>query len=66
MIENLTATDQFHMHMMDKIDDPLPYGIAPNRAVLENLIANATSQGILRKATVIESVFESSTLGLTA
>ncbi len=64
-IENLTTADQFYMQMMDKLDDPLPYGIAPNRAALENLIANATGQGILRKATEIESVFESSTLELT-
>ena len=64
-IENLTAADQLHLRMMDKVDDPLPYGIAPNRAVLENLIANATRQGILRKATEIESVFEPSTLELT-
>ncbi len=65
-IDSLTTSDQFYMQMMDKVDDPLPYGIAPNRAVLENLIANATSQGILRKATEIESVFEPSTIESTA
>ena len=64
-IENLTAADQLHLRMMEMMDDPLPYGISPNRAVLENLIANAASQEILRKPTEIESVFESSTLELT-
>ena len=65
-IENLTAADQLHIQMMDKVGDPLPYGIEPNRSVLENLIAHATSQGILKKPTEIESVFAPSTLELTA
>jgi len=65
-IKKLTNEDQLHLRMMEKVGDPLPYGIAPNRAVLENLIANATSQGILRKATEIESVFEPSTIVSTA
>lgn len=65
-IEDLTAADKFHLKMMDMMDDPLPYGIAPNRAVLENLIANATSQGILRKPAAVESVFEPTTIELTA
>ncbi len=63
-IDNLTAADQLHLRMMDMVDDPLPYGIARNRAVLENLIAHATSQEILRKPTEIDAVFESSTLKL--
>ncbi len=65
-IEDLTAADQLHIQMMEIAGDPLPYGIAPNRAVLENLIAHATRQGILRKPTEIESVFAPSTLQLTA
>ena len=65
-IDSLTTTDQLHMRMMDKLGDPLPYGIAPNRAVLENLVAHATRQGILRKPAGIDSLFEPSTLELTA
>lgn len=65
-IQNLTSVDQLHMRMLDIASDPLPYGITPNRHVLENLIAHATTQGILRKPTEIESVFAPSTLELTA
>ncbi len=65
-IENLTSEDHLHLRMMEIAGDPLPYGIEPNRSVLENLIAHATSQGILRKPIQIESVFAPSTLDLTA
>jgi 4,5-dihydroxyphthalate decarboxylase len=65
-IQNPTSVDQLHMRMLDIASDPLPYGITPNRQVLENLIAHATTQGILRKPTEIESVFAPSTLELTA
>jgi len=65
-IENPTEQDQLHLRMTDIAGDPLPYGIEPNRAVLENLIAHATSQGILRKPIEIESVFAPSTQELTA
>ncbi len=61
-IKDLTAADRRHLRIMEKIGDPLPYGIAPNRAVLENLIEHATSQGILKKPPAIESVFHPSTL----
>ena len=65
-IKKLTSEDRLHIRMMEIAGDPLPYGIAPNRAVLENLIAHATTQQILRKPTKIESVFAPSTLELTA
>ncbi len=65
-IKKLTSEDQLHIRMMEIAGDPLPYGIAPNRAVLENLIAHATAQQILRKPTEIESLFAPSTLELTA
>lgn len=61
-IEVLTNVDKLHLRIMEKIGDPLPYGIAPNRAVLVNLIEHATAQGILKKPTAIESVFHASTL----
>ncbi len=62
IIESLTEADQLHLKMMEKLGDPLPYGIEPNRAVLENLIAHASNQGILRKPTEVDSVFAASTL----
>jgi len=61
-IESLTEADQLHLKMMEKLGDPLPYGIEPNRAVLENLINHATKQGILRKPAEVDSVFAASTL----
>ena len=61
-IESLTQADQLHLQMMEKLGDPLPYGIEPNRAVLENLINHATDQGILRKPAEVDSVFAASTL----
>ena len=64
-IKKPASEDQLHIRMMEIAGDPLPYGIAPNRAVLENLIAHATTQEILRKPTKIESVFAPSTLQLT-
>ena len=62
----LTGTDRIHLRMMELQNDPLPYGIAPNRAVLENLIAHAGTQKILRRPVTIESLFAPSTLELTA
>lgn len=44
--------------------DPLPYGVEPNRAVLEQLMANATAQGILTRPLALEDVFAAETLGL--
>lgn len=64
-LEDLTAADRLHLKVMERIDDPLPYGVAPNRAVLENLVENAKRQGILRKTTDIDAVFDAATLGLT-
>jgi len=54
-----------HKRMIDLGHDPLPYGIAPNRAILETLIGHATAQGILREAVTPEQVFAEATHGLT-
>jgi 4,5-dihydroxyphthalate decarboxylase len=56
-IENPDAADRLHKRMMELGADPLPYGIEPNRLVLEDLIAHATTQGILTRPVTIESVF---------
>jgi 4,5-dihydroxyphthalate decarboxylase len=44
--------------------DPLPYGVEPNRAVLERLMENAIAQGILTRPVALEDVFVPGTLGL--
>jgi 4,5-dihydroxyphthalate decarboxylase len=45
--------------------DPLPYGIAPNRAMIEQLIRHAVSQQILDRPPAVEELFPESTLDLT-
>ena len=46
--------------------DPLPYGIAPNRAMIEALIAHAVRQRILERPMAVEDLFPESTHSLTA
>jgi hypothetical protein len=46
--------------------DPLPYGIEPNRRVLEAVIQNSVEQGILRRPFDVEELFPENTHGLTA
>jgi len=38
-------------------DDPLPYGIEPNRATIEELIGHALRQGILTRRPQVEELF---------
>jgi 4,5-dihydroxyphthalate decarboxylase len=45
--------------------DPLPYGIEPNRAVIEELIGHAVDQRILDDRPAVESLFAPGTLDLT-
>jgi 4,5-dihydroxyphthalate decarboxylase len=57
-IEKPTAIDELHRRVMEITGkDPLPYGIAPNRKVLEELIGFATAQGILTKPVTVEELF---------
>jgi 4,5-dihydroxyphthalate decarboxylase len=46
--------------------DPLPYGIEPNRRVLEAVIEYSVEQGILRRPFTVEELFPANTLDLTA
>lgn len=65
-IEKPTEMDRLYARMLELTDDPLPYGIAPNRQVLDNLIEHAGRQQILRKPVDIESVFAPATRNLVA
>lgn len=65
-IENPTAADRLHAQVMEIIGDPLPYGIEPNRKVLEELIGHATRQQILRRPVKLEDVFAKATHDLIA
>lgn len=58
-------TDVFYLRILAALgSDPLPYGLAPNRMVLESLIEQAQHQRILTKPIEIEDVFATATIGL--
>ena len=66
-IPSPTPTDAFHKRVMQITGgDPLPYGIAPSRSVLETLIRHAVDQGILARPVAVESLFPESTHALIA
>jgi len=63
-INEPTAADEVHARVMEITGDPLPYGVAPNRKVLGQLIQHALTQKIITKPVEIDALFAESTLGL--
>lgn len=63
-IDKPTGVDKVHSKVMEIAGDPLPYGIAPNRKVIEELIGHAASQGIISKPVTVDELFAPSTRGL--
>jgi 4,5-dihydroxyphthalate decarboxylase len=63
-IENPTKIDELHRQVMAVIGDPLPYGIAPNRQVIDTLIGHALTQKIITKPVTIDSLFAPTTMDL--
>ncbi|MET7398228.1 ABC transporter substrate-binding protein [Dactylosporangium sp. NPDC005572] len=62
-----TATDLMYRQVMQITGaDPLPYGIAPNRAMLEQLIGHAVRQHILDRPPAVEDLFHPTTHELSA
>jgi 4,5-dihydroxyphthalate decarboxylase len=59
-----TAVDEVHRRVMEIVPDPLPYGIAPNRKVIDELIGYALKQGIITKPVTADELFAPSTRGL--
>jgi ABC-type nitrate/sulfonate/bicarbonate transport system substrate-binding protein len=52
------ATDRMYRSVMETTGaDPLPYGIEPNRPVLEALMRNAVDQRILDRAVPVDDLF---------
>jgi len=61
-IEKPTAMDEMHRRVMEITGgDPLPYGIAPNRGPLEELVGSAKEQGIISRAFPLEELFAPAT-----
>ncbi|MDO8678550.1 MAG: ABC transporter substrate-binding protein [Acidobacteriota bacterium] len=63
-IDAPTEVDRMHQRVMEITGDPLPYGIGPNRRVLEDLIDHARTQGIITRTIAPEDMFPATTHGL--
>ncbi|MGY6022783.1 ABC transporter substrate-binding protein [Streptomyces spinosirectus] len=62
-----SPTDRMYRRVMEVTGaDPLPYGIEPNRAVLERLMRHAVDQRILERPLPLEQLFAETTRTLTA
>jgi len=65
-IEKPTEVDEVHKRVLAITGDPLLYGIAPNRKVIDALIGHALTQGIITRPVTAEELFAPSTHGLVA
>lgn len=66
-IDKPTAVDEVHRRVMAITGaDPLPYGIEPNRRVLDEALASAVEQGIIPRSVALQGLFPASTHALVA
>ena len=66
-IDKPTAVDEVHRRVLVITGaDPLPYGIEPNRRMLEQAIASAHEQGIIDRPVALEQLFPANTHALVA
>ncbi len=64
-IANPTPVDEVHRRVMEITGkDPLPYGIAPNRKTLDEVIESALEQAIITHPVAVEDLFARNTHGL--
>ena len=57
-IEMPTEIDKMHQRVMEITGgDPLPYGIEPNRKVLDELVGHAVSQKIIARPVAVDELF---------
>lgn len=66
MIEDPTDADDTYSQVMEMIGDPLPYGVEPNRVMIETLIRHATSQGIITSPMEPAGLFSEDTRDVVA
>jgi 4,5-dihydroxyphthalate decarboxylase len=65
LIQNPTRVDDLHRRVMEATGrDPLPYGIAPNRQTLEEIIQYALEQRIITRPVTVEQLFPPNTHAL--
>ena len=66
-IEMPTDVDLMHKRVMEITGgDPLPYGIAPNRKVLDELVSHAVSQKIIARPVAVDDLFAPSVRAVVA
>jgi 4,5-dihydroxyphthalate decarboxylase len=53
-----------HQRVKEITGDPLPYGIAPNRIVLDELIRHSLAQRIITRPVSVEALFPPETRAL--
>src|SRR5262249_9183026 len=63
-IEKPTEVDEVHPRLVAGPGEPLPYGIASNPNVIEELIRHALTQGIITKPVTADELFAPSTRAL--
>jgi 4,5-dihydroxyphthalate decarboxylase len=66
-IEQPTAVDRMHSRVMEITGrDPLPYGIEPNRAMLEEWVDHCLTQRIITRKVAVDDLFAPATRNLVA
>jgi 4,5-dihydroxyphthalate decarboxylase len=65
-ITDPTPMDRLYDRVLGITGDPLPYGVEPNRAMIEQLIRHTVTQKILVTPVTAEEVFATETLDLVA
>jgi 4,5-dihydroxyphthalate decarboxylase len=61
-----SAVDRLYGRVMDIQPDPLPYGVEPNRAMIEEMIRHALAQEVIRRPVRAEDLFARESLDLMA
>jgi 4,5-dihydroxyphthalate decarboxylase len=65
-IDSPSAGDRLYERVMQMTGDPFPYGIEPNRAMIDEVIRHAVTQRILGAPMGVEDLFAKETLDLIA
>ena len=64
-IASPSKTDERYKRVMEiTVADPLPYGVEPNRQMIETVLQYAGEQGIINRPFTMEELFARNTLGL--